>query len=189
MEPAEIIVRTCWVVFLVYWFINAARVKRTAERQALPERLAYRIPTLLGALSLFWWGRFFGRFDKGFSPTTELAHDIGAAACVAGLAVAIWARRTLAGNWSSNVTFKQDHELIERGPYRFARHPIYTGMLLMCIGKAMVQGRLIAWIGVALMATGFWIKLKQEEALMRRHFPEEYPGYCKRVKALVPFVV
>ena len=87
------------------------------------------------------------------------------------------------------MTFKQDHEWIERGPYRFARHPIYTGMLLLCVGTALARGRLGAWVGVGLFCVGLWIKLRQEEALMLRHFPDEYPGYRKRVKALVPFVV
>jgi protein-S-isoprenylcysteine O-methyltransferase Ste14 len=39
------------------------------------------------------------------------------------------------------------------------------------------------------LCPGFWIKLKQEEQLMLRHFPNEYSAYQKRVKALVPFVV
>ena len=52
----------------------------------------------------------------------------------AGLIVALWARTILGTNWSSNVVLKEQHELIERGPYRFVRHPIYTGVLLMVLG-------------------------------------------------------
>ena len=54
---------------------------------------------------------------------------MGALVCLLGLFVTLWARWTLAGNWSSDVTFKQGHELIRTGPYRFVRHPIYTGIL------------------------------------------------------------
>ena len=109
--------------------------------------------------------------------------------CALGLLVAIWARRTLAGNWSSDVTFKQGHELVKAGPYRFVRHPIYTGLLLMCLGSALDIGRLRGWLGLVLVFVGFWIKLKQEETLMLQHFPDDYPAYRKQVKALVPFVV
>ena len=109
--------------------------------------------------------------------------------CVAGLFVTLWARWTLAGNWSSDVTFKEGHELIETGPYRFVRHPIYTGLLIMCVGTAIEIGMLRGILGLALMTLGFWIKLKQEERLLMRHFPEEYPAYSKRVKALVPYVL
>lgn len=101
----------------------------------------------------------------------------------------IWARKILAGNWSSDVTLKQGHELVKAGPYRFVRHPIYTGLLLMCLGAAIDIGLLRAWLGVALVFVGFWIKLNQEETLMLRHFPDDYPTYRKQVKALVPFVI
>ena len=80
------------------------------------------------------------------------------------------------------------HELIQRGPYRYVRHPIYTGILTMCFGTAIEIGRLGGWLALPLVMFAFWIKLKQEEALMLRHFPDEYPDYQKQVKALIPFV-
>jgi protein-S-isoprenylcysteine O-methyltransferase Ste14 len=108
---------------------------------------------------------------------------------VFGLFVTVWARRTLAGNWSSDVTFKQGHELITTGPYHFVRHPIYTGLLVMALGTAVAAGHLRFWLGLVMVGLGFWIKLKQEERLMLRYFPEQYPVYQKQVKALVPFVI
>ena len=105
-----------------------------------------------------------------------------------GLAGAVWSRKTLAGNWSSDVTFKAGHELIERGPYRWARHPIYTSLLLMLLGTAMVGGRVASFVGVGICFLALWIKLKQEERLLTRHFPAAYAAYQARVKALVPFL-
>jgi protein-S-isoprenylcysteine O-methyltransferase Ste14 len=122
-------------------------------------------------------------------PHTELTLLAGAVICLAGLLITIWARRTLAGNWSSDVTFKEDHELIRHGPYRFVRHPIYTGLLVMALGTAIELGQLRCWLGSVALAIGFWIKLSQEERLLLRHFPEEYPRYQKQVKALVPWLV
>jgi protein-S-isoprenylcysteine O-methyltransferase Ste14 len=86
-------------------------------------------------------------------------------------------------------TWKQGHEFIRRGPYRFVRHPIYTGLLTMCLGTATEIGRLHSWLALPLMMAALWIKLKQEEAFMLQHFPDEYPAYQKQVKALVPFVI
>jgi len=113
---------------------------------------------------------------------------VGAALCLAGLVGAVWARRTLGDNWSAAVTLKHGHELIVRGPYNYVRHPIYTGILLMVLGTAIAIGRLHAWIGLLVCVVGFWVKLRQEEALMTRQFPDAYPPYRRRVKALVPFV-
>lgn len=128
-----------------------------------------------------WW-------NWRLTPHTPQTPWIGAAVCVSGLAVAIWSRWTLGGNWSGTVRFKQGHELIKTGPYRFVRHPIYTGILLMCLAPPIQFGRLHHWLGTLIIAIGLWIKLKQEETMMLRHF-SEYTDYQKRVKALVPFVI
>jgi protein-S-isoprenylcysteine O-methyltransferase Ste14 len=122
-------------------------------------------------------------------PRADWALAAGVAVCVSGLFVTIWARRTLAGNWSSDVTFKQGHELVRSGPYRFARHPIYTGLLFMFLGAAIEIGRLRCFLGIAVVLIGFWIKLKQEERLLLRHFPDAYPAYQKQAKAIVPFIL
>ena len=187
-QTANGIVIGCWVYFVVYWMISAAHGKKILERQSLASALAHRIPIALG-----WWLLVFRRFPPPMNwqaiPHTDLFLVLGTAICISGLYVTIWARRTLAGNWSSDVTFKQGHELIRTGPYRYVRHPIYTGLLIMCVGTAVEIGALRCWIGAVVVTIGFWIKLSQEERLLLRHFPEEYPRYRKEVKALVPWLI
>ena len=104
------------------------------------------------------------------------------------LLITLWARVVLGRNWSSRVTFKVDHELIQRGPYHWVRHPIYSGLLLMGIGTAMSCNRVNFFLGMGLCSWGLWVKLRKEEALMTKHFPEVYPEYKARTKALIPFV-
>ena len=77
------------------------------------------------------------------------------------------------------MTFEQGHELVKTGPYRFVRHPIYTGLLVMALGTAISVGQLRCWLAIVAVAIGFWIKLKQEERLMLRHFPDALPGLPK----------
>jgi protein-S-isoprenylcysteine O-methyltransferase Ste14 len=182
-----LIIAGCWLAFLLYWLVSAFAVKATAERGSVASSLPYRIPVSIGAvfLALFRWHY---PFNFPLTPYTFLTPWIGAVVCVLGLGIAIWSRWMLAGNWSSDVQFKQRHELVQTGPYRFVRHPIYTGILVMCLGPAIQFGRLHFWLGVLFMGIGLWIKLKQEETVMMQHFPE-YAGYRKRVKALVPFVL
>ena len=110
----------------------------------------------------------------------------GLALTIAGLALALWARVTLGGNWSGIVTFKENHELIRNGPYGHVRHPIYSAILLMVLGSALAIGTLGALVGLPLIGLGVWLKLRQEEALMTEHFPIEYPSYRSRVRALIP---
>ena len=97
--------------------------------------------------------------------------------------------------WSTFATLatlralKEGHELIERGPYRFVRHPIYTGILAMLAGTAIALGYFGGFIGFLLVFVSFWVKLKREEDLMLEHFPAKYAAYQRRVKRIIPFLV
>ena len=189
MQPAtDYVMLICWVTVCIYWFISARQVKATVQRQRLSSSLVHLLP--------FWLGWFLMAFDhllpslnRSLTPRTNLTMMLGVGLCVAGLFVCIWSRHTLAGNWSSSVTFKENHELIKIGPYRFVRHPIYTGLLLMCLGTVVEFGKVRFWLAFPCWLISFWIKLKQEEKLMLEHFPDAYPAYKKQVKSLVPFLI
>lgn len=184
MSPGRLIL-ACWLLLALYWRFSARSVKPAAEAQSLAGRLA-RTPVMLGFILLAVpWVYPFG---PAVMPHTADAQWLGIAICALGLALAIWSRKTLGDNWSQDVEFKQEHKLIEQGPYRYARHPIYLGHLLLALGTAFASGLLIAYAGFFSLFLGFFIKLRQEEKLLERHFPEEYPSYKARVKALVPFV-
>jgi protein-S-isoprenylcysteine O-methyltransferase Ste14 len=114
---------------------------------------------------------------------------LGALLAWAGVAFACWARYVLGRNWSSVVQVKQDHELIQRGPYRFVRHPIYTGLLLAFFGTGMAIGEWRGPICVAIVAVSFWFKLRLEERWMRDNFGAAYEQYMQRTKALIPGVL
>ena len=182
------IIAVCWSIFLIVWLVNAARTKRTVEKQSVESALAHRIPVTL-AWFLIVVPKWSHPLNWQIIPRTDLVQMTGAMICVCGLVFTLWARQTLAGNWSSDVTFKQDHELIRTGPYRFVRHPIYTGLLVMWLGTAIFIGQLRGFISLLLVTIGFWIKLNQEERLMIQHFPDAYPAYKREVKALVPFII
>ena len=187
-RTASSIIIACWICFLVYWLASAVRGKEILERQSLQSALAHRVPIAFG-----WWLLVYRRLPPPMNqlvmPHTDLVMAAGAVICVLGLLLTLWARRTLAGNWSSDVTFKQGHELVRTGPYHFVRHPIYTGLLVMCLGTALEMGPLRCWLACVVVGLGFWIKLSQEERLLLRHFPEAYPRYQKQVKALVPWLI
>jgi len=87
------------------------------------------------------------------------------------------------------VTLKEGHELVERGPYRFVRHPIYSGMLTMFFATVLVQRHLAGFVGLLLVFLSFWIKLGLEESLMLQQFPERYAGYQQRTKRIIPFLL
>jgi protein-S-isoprenylcysteine O-methyltransferase Ste14 len=186
MGPGHIIA-VCWIIFWLYWLISARWIKPVAERQSWAGKLAHRLPVSLGAISMFVPKA--EPFGTAIIENAANAKWLGAAIAILGLLAAIWSRKVLADNWSNNVEFRQGHKLVERGPYRFIRHPIYSSILLMLFGTDLTINRLVGLASLLLFFIGFFIKLKQEERLLLRHFPEEYPGYKARTKMLVPFVV
>ena len=131
----------------------------------------------------------------GISSRSELWHTgpaLGIATdliVLAGLAFTVWARVALGRNWSAEVTFKQDHELIQSGPYALARHPIYTGLLLMALGTAINYGRPFGFVAFAGICGGLWWKVREEERVMGEHFPDAYARYRAHVHAIIPFVL
>src|SRR5262249_15861597 len=114
---------------------------------------------------------------------------LGLALTVAGVGFALWARLSIGQNWSSTITIKVRHELIQTGPYRLVRHPIYSGLLLAFLGTAVVHGEFRGLIGFPLAILGWGFKLRMEESFMVQQFGNAYMDYKQRVKALVPFVV
>lgn len=183
---AVIFIVACWVVAFGFIYLRAVLgTKRTVERV----RWWWRIPLLVIAVIVIrllpGLGPHSGVVFWRRSPPEEIAAD---AISFLGLVVAIWARTVLGGNWSVGVAFKARHELIQRGPYRYVRHPLYSGILLLALGLAIWFGNLTGVAIFAVMFLGFWIRSRQEEKLLTRHFPLDYPEYRRRTKALIPFV-
>jgi protein-S-isoprenylcysteine O-methyltransferase Ste14 len=176
-----------WFTWLAIWLVSARNTKRARTREPLRQALANRIPVLLGAAmmaSAAWLPMVLGeRFLTG-----PAAPAIGTVLVFGGLAFAVWARWQLGRNWSSAVTVKESHTLITSGPYRWVRHPIYSGMVLALFASALAIGEPRGFIGAALILAGFVVKLLAEEAYMRATFPRDYADYCRRTARLIPGV-
>jgi protein-S-isoprenylcysteine O-methyltransferase Ste14 len=96
--------------------------------------------------------------------------------------------RALGKHWSLQARVLEGHALVREGPYRFVRHPIYTGMLGMLIAAGLVHSH---WSGfllaVALYAIGTAIRVRSEEKLLREQFGAGYDDYARNVPAVIPF--
>jgi protein-S-isoprenylcysteine O-methyltransferase Ste14 len=183
------IISGCWIVFIIVWLLGAASTKPTVYRESRAQRLRYWVLLVIACLLLVYGRELPYPLNLRIIPRATPIACAAAFLCVAGLAFALWARVTLGRNWSGVVTLKEGHELVQRGPYRFVRHPIYTGMLIMFFSTALVQSHMDGFVGVLLMFASFWIKLDREETLMLRQFPERYAAYQQRVKRIIPFVL
>jgi protein-S-isoprenylcysteine O-methyltransferase Ste14 len=186
-QPLTFIITASWLVFGVVWLILSRNTKASVRIESRTSRIAHLLPLAIsfvlltepssGALPLL---------RQRFVADMLWIATLGAALTVAGVALAIWARLTLGRNWSATVMQKSGHELITSGPFRYVRHPIYTGMLVAMIGPALAVGEWRGVVAVAISWLALWRKYRLEERYMVELFGSQYQEYRKRVPALIP---
>jgi protein-S-isoprenylcysteine O-methyltransferase Ste14 len=169
-----------WIVFWVYWFVSAFGVKGgRASRRRIPLN-GLSVLSVLVLLRVFRGGSL-----AVHSPVLGV---LGAVVFASGIAVAIWARIHLGRNWGMPMTQKAEPELVTSGPYRFVRHPIYSGLLAALLGTALATN-LTGLIIVVVLGGYFYYSASIEEKSLTATFPSAYPAYRRRTKMLVPFVL
>jgi protein-S-isoprenylcysteine O-methyltransferase Ste14 len=174
----ELIVAVVWGVFWVGWVLAAI-----AATPGIRSRHA-RAPGLLVVIAFVVLRSLHVTGGSIHSPPVRA---LGLVLLAAGLGEAVWARVYLGRNWGMPMTEKERPELVTSGPYRFIRHPIYSGMLLAMAGSALAA---TLWWLVILVGLGsyFIYSARVEERLMTTAFPEAYPAYRARSKMLIPSV-
>jgi protein-S-isoprenylcysteine O-methyltransferase len=114
---------------------------------------------------------------------------VGAALCIAGLALRWYSIFYLGRLFTVNVAIASDHRLIETGPYRFVRHPSYSGSLLAFIGLGVTYANWLSLIIVVLpVLLAFRRRIGIEEAALSQALGERYTQYMARTKRLIPGV-
>jgi protein-S-isoprenylcysteine O-methyltransferase Ste14 len=186
-ELSRYIIPALWALWIAIWLATAFGAKPTRWREPPGAAAFNRVPVLVGAVLLLAPQILPAALRQPFISGPE-APALGTIFVAAGLAFSVWARWHLGRNWSGTVTVKEQHTLIESGPYRRLRHPIYTGMLLALLGTALAIGAPYGFIGTALILIGFIVKLRVEEARMRETFPDAYARYSARTARLIPGV-
>ena len=187
MTP-QLAINYLWFFWALTWFAAAFWSDRSAKRPAFGAEILYRVVTLAVAVLLF---AFVARsYD---SPTILWSLGRNANWLLFGIAAVgflfcWWARVYLGRLWSGWVSKKDGHHIVDKGPYRLVRHPIYTGIILAAFATAVIKGTVFALLGAAIMTLGFWIKARLEERFLREELGAAgYDAYSRRVPMLIPF--
>jgi protein-S-isoprenylcysteine O-methyltransferase Ste14 len=185
MSPMRICT-TLWMFMGLVWLVMALGRKETQERAGFGLRLAYGIPAILAFYLLFASDLPFEWLHARVVPPIFPITILGVALTAIGVALAVWARLYIGGNWSGSVTVKVGHELVRTGPYAWVRHPIYSGLLLATLGTALVRGEPRGLLALAILWLGFSIKSRIEEQFMVKTFGPAYDEYRRSTGALIP---
>jgi protein-S-isoprenylcysteine O-methyltransferase Ste14 len=176
-----------WLLWLISWGAAALWASRAAKRPPMRQEATYRVLTIAGAVLMF------GQFPRGGKPILFWLEPLWLdwvllVVALGGIAFAWWARIHLGTLWSARVTRKDEHRIVDTGPYGLVRHPIYTGILAALYATALSFPGPFNVAGAAILTLAFVMKARLEERfLMQELGAEAYSAYRARVPMLVPF--
>jgi protein-S-isoprenylcysteine O-methyltransferase Ste14 len=180
MQQLKIAIGLAWLIFWIYWLASAASSKESVSggwRTRLTGVSAVAVFLIAGVIR-----------GGSLAVHSVILAAIGAVLFACGIALAVWARLHLGRNWGMPMTQRAEPELVTSGPYRFVRHPIYTGLLTAMLGTALVNN-LLGLIVVVVLVAYFYYCGTVEERNLTATFPQAYPEYRSRTKMIIPFLL
>jgi protein-S-isoprenylcysteine O-methyltransferase Ste14 len=180
MHALKLAIGCAWIVFWIYWLVSAASSNESVSGGWRPRLAGVSTIGVFLIAGVLRGGRL-----EVHSPVLGV---IGAVLFACGIGLAVWARLHLGRNWGMPMSQRAEPELVTSGPYRFVRHPIYSGLLTAMLGTALVNN-LLGLIVVAVLIAYFYYCGTVEERNLAASFPAAYPEYRSRTKMLIPFLL
>lgn len=182
--PVLVLAAFCTVLFATQ---PALSVQESKEHQRTDSWTIWLIIGVSGVgqiLSLVDWAYWQGAPDA-----LDTWAMPGLAMLALGTAFRLWAIRTLKNNFSATVRIKQDQQLVTNGPYRWLRHPSYTGAWLAMIGAALLMH---SYLGLVIMGPGMLLvymrRIAVEERTLEQAFGTAYTAMKQNTQRLLPGV-
>jgi protein-S-isoprenylcysteine O-methyltransferase Ste14 len=176
----------CWGIVALVWLVGAlhnARYGRSERIKGQPTSIPLVVVGFLGCVLVVVVGRAFA---QNLTVEAWWVRALGAGVLVVSTIFTLWARFSLGALWSVGPRVGKDRHLMTDGPYAVTRHPIYTGMLGMLVGTALLGGLGLWIVPLAIGAIAFEVKIRMEEELLLVIFADQYSRYQERVPRLVP---
>ena len=176
-----------WSVVEVYLILrdrgsgkgSTALDRRTRNYNAISVELALCLSPVICSLPAL-------RFASFESPVVFWA---GIVSMGFGFLLRHWSIFILGKYFRTTVEVEKDHKVVRTGPFRYIRHPSYTGMILFCIGYGLVAQNWLSLIAALLFpAVSLLYRIKIEEAALVQGIGVEYVQYQKKTKRLIPMI-
>ena len=162
---------------------------KKGEREDPKEKLiGVALPTLIGFLIIFI-APYSDSHDFLVMGGGDILRYFGLIIFLVGYIFMIWAPLHLGKQFSWLVTVQEEHELITDGPFRYMRHPRYSGIIQWIFGVALIFLSIIGLVLAVLISALMLLRIPKEEKMLHQEFGEEWEDYCKRTtKKVIPFV-
>jgi protein-S-isoprenylcysteine O-methyltransferase Ste14 len=186
-HPARAGAAAVLLLAAVFLLARFADVNPFAQGQEVRGRGLLRVWALLGFLMLGFLP-FADRRGMLVFATADALRYLGLALQVAGAAMRIAGLSTLGCQFSGFVTLQENHQLVQTGLYSKIRHPMYLGLLAAMPGLTLVfRSKLV--LPMLVLTAGFvWLRMRQEEGLLREKFGTAFDEYARRTWHLIPHV-
>jgi protein-S-isoprenylcysteine O-methyltransferase Ste14 len=123
-------------------------------------------------------------------PMSWTVTSVATLVALAGMFLRLYSIYYLRENFTYIVNVKAGHRLVTTGPYRYVRHPAYTGLIIFFTGVAFVLSDLYIWfIVIGYVGAIVWRRIRMEERSLRAHFGDEYLAWRRRTRYLIPFLL
>lgn len=185
--PRAILLLVLLGFVLIRWLHRRPEGAREATADAREKWLTRLVVVSWLLPSWLWLGTPFAGFaDLGVPwPVRILGAGVGAG----GLALLWWVHRTLGENFSPWLELREEHTLVDSGPYARIRHPMYTAGFVLALSFGLISGNLLlATIPAIGLIPLVVVRVPDEERMMRERFGATYDAYCARTGRLLPKV-
>jgi protein-S-isoprenylcysteine O-methyltransferase Ste14 len=113
----------------------------------------------------------------------------GLAIMLFGLLMRVWAARTLGEFYTRTLRVTENQQIVEKGPYKFVRHPGYLGVIMLYTGFGVASGNWIATMAIVVFALiAYTYRIKREEAMLIAAFGDRYRDYMTRTRKIIPHI-
>ena len=188
----RIIMSVSFLILLGIRIYYQRKVLRDTREIDIQENKLSLVAGSIAALTSISFGVEFLFFPGTFKFTYLLDYPdwlrwLGVIILFAGMALFAWAHYHLDHSFYSLVASKKDHELVTSGPYRWVRHPIYTGYIATYIAGGLVASNLVlTFVPVIFFGLMIINRIPREEAVMREEFGQDYIDLEKKTGRLLP---
>ena len=185
-EPVILLLSWIWALSEIIGSYIIPRLRQKGEVKARSDR-GSRLVIWLGIFVAILLSDYFAAHN--LTPIPELFFYVGIFLMLSGIVFRQWAIWVLGRFFSTRVRIVSDHRIVMEGPYRFLRHPSYSGMLMILLGLRLASR---TWLGtiiiLALFSLVIGYRINVEEDALKAEFGEEYFEYAKKTKRLIPFL-